>query len=158
MRRLTACAAIPAMLSLGAVPAKAAEDPKVAAEVIGLARAQWAAEIAKQPAAAQLASASDDYTEFNPDYPTRLDGKDLAVRMAAVPPDVATVVADMQNSRVQVYGETAVLTYNYTGLTRGNDGKVKPASGKSTRVYVRQSGRWMLVHAHFSPATAAAQP
>ena len=125
---------------------------------MALARAQWASEIGKQPAAAQLATLSDDYTEFNPDYPTRLDGKDLAMRMAGIAPDAPTVVADMQNAKVQVYGDTAILTYNYAGMTRGADGKVKPATGKSTRVYVRQSGHWMLVHAHFAAIGAPPQP
>ena len=157
MRRFAAPAALAALIAFAAAPAAAADDPKVAAEVMGLARAQWAAEIAKQPAATQLASAADDYTEFNPDSPTRLDGKDLAMRMTAVPPDVTTVLADMQNPKVQVYGDTAILTYNYTGMTRAADGKIKPATGKSTRVYVRQGGRWMLVHAHFS-AVGASQP
>ena len=31
------------------------------------------------------------------------------------------------------------------------DGKVEPARAKSTRVYVRQNGKWMLVHANFAP-------
>lgn len=158
MRALISLAAVGAFLSFTAQPAAAADNPRVAAEVIALARAQWAAEIGKQPASAQLVSLADDYTEFNPDYPTRLDGKELAVRMASIAPDVVSVVADMQNQKVQVYGDTAILTYNYTGMTRGSDGKVKPSTGKSTRVYVRQNDHWMLVHAHFAPAGAPPQP
>jgi len=52
---------------------------------------------------------------------------------------------------VQVYGDTAILTYNFAGLRRAADGKVAPALAKSTRVYVKQGGKWMLVHANFSP-------
>ena len=137
-----------------ATPASAAEDPKVAAEIMAMARAQWAAEAAGQSAAQQLAAVADDYTEFNPGYPTRIDGKAMALGMAEVPPDQKSVFADMQNAKVQVYGDTAILSYNYAGINRGADGKVTPQTAKSTRVYVRQGGAWKLVHANFAPVSA----
>lgn len=143
-------------LSLSA-PAMAADDARVSAEIMAMARSQWAADMAGQPAAQQMASIADDYTEFNADYPTRIDGKAMALRMTEIAPDTKTVFADMQNPKVQVYGDTAILTYNYAGLTRGADGKIKPATAKSTRVYARSSGRWMLVHANFAPVQAAPQ-
>jgi len=132
-------------------PAAAADDPRVAGEIIALAKSQWAAEIAGQPAAQQMSQLADDYTEFNGDYPTRIDGKDLAVRMGEVAPYAKPVLADMSNAKVQVYGDTAILTYNYTGMTRSADGKVNPSVAKSTRVYVKQGGQWRLVHANFAP-------
>jgi ketosteroid isomerase-like protein len=132
-------------------PAAAADDPRVAGEIIALAKSQWAAEIAGQPAAQQMSQLADDYTEFNGDYPTRIDGKDLAVRMGEVAPYAKPVLADMSNAKVQVYGDTAILTYNYTGITRSADGKVNPSVAKSTRVYVKQGGQWRLVHANFAP-------
>jgi ketosteroid isomerase-like protein len=149
MRRLaiggTVCAA------LLATPAFAGEDPKVAAEIMALARSQWAADIAGQPAERMMETVADDYTEFNGDYPTRIDGKTMNLAMAAIPPSTKSVFGDMQNAKVQVYGDTAILTYNYAGITRASDGKTAPAIAKSTRVYVRQGGKWMLVHANFAP-------
>jgi len=141
--------------ALLATPALAADDPKVTAEITALARAQWAADIAGQPADVQMASVADDYTEFNSDYPTRIDGKAMATRMAEVPPYKKSVFADMQNAKVQVYGDTAILTYNYAGITRGADGKTEPAVAKSTRVYVKSGGQWRLVHANFAPVPGA---
>lgn len=132
-------------------PALAADNPQVAAEVMALARAQWAAEIAGAPVAQQNASLADDYTEFNGEFPTLLVGKAMANRMGEVTPNDKPVFSDMQNSRVQVYGDTAILTYNFTGLRRAADGKVNPALAKSTRVYVKDGGQWKLVHANFSP-------
>jgi ketosteroid isomerase-like protein len=155
IRLLTICAA--SSLFVIAAPAAAAEDPRVAAEIIALARAQWASEIAGQPAAQQMASVADDYTEFNGDYPTRIDGKDMATRMSEIAPYAKPVFADLSNPKVQVYGDTAILTYNYAGITRGADGKVNPAVAKSTRVYVRQGGQWKLVHANFAPVVPPAQ-
>lgn len=141
----TVCAA------LLTAPAFAGDDPKVSAEIMALARAQWASEQAGQTAEQQMASVADDYTEFNGDYPTRIDGKAMATAMAAVPPSAKTIYADMQNAKVQVYGDTAILTYNYAGITRAADGKTEPALAKSTRVYVRTGGQWKLVHANFAP-------
>ena len=132
-------------------PAWAADDPRVAAEIMALARAQWASEISGQPPAQQMASLADDYTEFNGDYPTRIDGKAMALAMNSIPPSTKSVFGDMQNPKVQVYGDTAILTYNFAGITRQADGKTQPSLAKSTRVYHRQGGRWMLVHANFAP-------
>ena len=142
--------------SLLATPALAADDPKVTAEIMALARSQWAADIAGQPAARMMETVADDYTEFNGDYPTRIDGKAMAVAMANIAPDVKSVYGDMQNAKVQTYGDTAILTYNYAGITRAADGKVRPSIAKSTRVYVRSGGKWMLVHANFAPVTVPA--
>lgn len=137
-------------------PAIAADDPRVTAEVMALARSQWAADIGGQPAARMMETVADDYTEFNGDYPTRIDGKAMAVAMANIAPDVKSVYGDMQNAKVQTYGDTAILTYNYAGITRAADGKVRPSIAKSTRVYVRSGGKWMLVHANFAPVTVPA--
>lgn len=147
--------AVTALLMLSA-PAPAAENPRVAAEVMALTRAQWASEASGQPAAEQLVSLANDYTEFNADYPTLVVGKAMATQMAGIPPYAKTVFADMQNPRVQVYGDTAILTYNYAGITQGTDGKPKPSIAKSTRVYAKEGGRWMLVHANFAPVQVPA--
>ena len=133
-----------------ATPALAGEDPKVAAEVMALARSQWASEMAGQSAEQQMASVADDYTEFNPGYPTRIDGKAMATAMSAITSSTKTVFADMQNAKVQVYGDTAILTYNYAGITRKPDGNTDPFLAKSTRVYVKSGGQWKLVHANFA--------
>lgn len=141
----TLCAA------LLSVPALAADDPKVAAEVMALARSQWAADIAGQPTARMNETLADDYTEFNGDYPTRIDGKAMAMKMAEIPPSSKSLYGDMQNAKVQVYGDTAILTYNYAGIGRAADGEVSANLAKSTRVYVKMGGQWRLVHANFAP-------
>ena len=149
-----AVGAITALLIL-ASPVRAADNPRVAAEIMALARAQWASEVAGAPTAQQNATLADDYTEFNGEFPTLLVGKDMANRMLDVTPNDKAVFSDMQNGRVQVYGDTAILTYNFAGLRRAADGKVTPSLSKSTRVYVKQGGNWMLVHANFAPVPGA---
>ena len=149
-----AAAGTVALLLIAGSPALAAENPKVAEEVMALARSQWASEIAGEPIAQQNATLADDYTEFNGDFPTLIVGKAAATRMGEVTPNDKAMYSDMRNEHVQVYGDTAILTYNFAGLRRGADGKVNPSLAKSTRVYVKQGGRWMLVHANFAPVAA----
>lgn len=131
-------------------PCIAAENPRVAAEIITLVRHQWDAEIAARPTSEQMITMADDYTEFGEDYPILFSGKALMERYGAAPFDTKTLYAEMINPKVQVYGTTAVLTYNYLAHLKGLDGRIKPILSNSTRVYVMQSGRWMLVHSHFS--------
>ena len=148
--RGVSAAAIAGVLMLSS-PVSAAENPQVASEIMALARAQWASEISGASMAQQNVSLADDYTEFNGDFPTLLVGKTMSTRMGEVTPNDKAMYSDMQNGRVQVYGDTAVLTYNFAGLRRGADGKVNPSLAKSTRVYVKQDGQWKLVHANFAP-------
>ena len=121
--------------------------------VIAMVKAQWAAEI-KDPTnvAEQSKDMSDEYTEFNGQYATRLDGKAMNSRLAesAGKDSGKTVAAEMANPKVQVYnGNVAILTYNYVGLTQDKDGKTEANRAKSTRVYVKKGDKWMLVHANF---------
>jgi ketosteroid isomerase-like protein len=149
-----AAAGTVALFLMIGTPALAADNPQVAAEIMALARAQWASEIAGEPMAQQNAQLADDYTEFNGDFPTLIVGKASATRMGEVTPNDKAMYSDMQNSRVQVYGDTAVLTYNFAGLRRAADGKVNPSLAKSTRVYAKQGGQWKLVHANFAPVAS----
>ncbi|MBA3667587.1 MAG: nuclear transport factor 2 family protein [Sphingomonas sp.] len=143
-----------ALLMMVGTPVQAADNPQVSAEVMALARAQWASEIAGESMAQQNVTLADDYTEFNGDFPTLLVGKTISTRMGEVTPYDKAMYSDMQNGRVQTYGDTAILTYNFAGLRRGADGKVIPSLAKSSRVYVKQGGKWMLVHANFAPVAA----
>ena len=56
---------------------------------------------------------------------------------------------EMFNPRVQVYGDTAVLTYNEM-ISGAYDGRPSTYTGKVTMVYVRQGGTWRGVHYHES--------
>jgi Calcium/calmodulin dependent protein kinase II association domain len=129
-------------------------DKAIADTVIAMTKAQWAAGI-KDPTnvAEQSKDMSDDYTEFNGDYATRLDGKAMSSRLAeaSAKDSGKGVAAEMANPKVQVYnGSVAILTYNYVGLTIDKDGKTTPSRAKSTRVYVKNNNKWMLVHANFA--------
>jgi ketosteroid isomerase-like protein len=55
----------------------------------------------------------------------------------------------MYNPRVQVYGETAVLTYN-SSVSLSMGGQPMNYTGKMTSVYVKQGNTWRVVHGHES--------
>ena len=143
-------------LMVAAGPLFAAAPSDTAAEVMAVARAQWAAENQNKPSSQSMASIADDYTEFNGDVPTLLEGKAIAARFydASLQSGDKGLVSEMVNPHVQVYGDAAILTYNFAGMTKGSDGKMHNNFAKSTRVYVRQGGDWKLVHANFAPVVA----
>jgi len=116
-----------------------------------MTRAQWAAE-KQHNAAESMKNVADEYTEFNADYSTRLDGKTINAHLeeANMTDPGAAVAAEMANEKVQVYGDVAILTYNYVGINREKDGKFQPSRAKSTRVFAKLSGKWMLVHGNFA--------
>jgi ketosteroid isomerase-like protein len=130
------------------------DDKAIADAVIAMTKAQWAAGM-KDPTnvTEQSKDTSDDYTEFNADYATRLDGKAMNSRLAeaAGKESGKTIASEMANPKVQVYnGDVAILTYNYVGLSMDKDGKTTPSRAKSTRVFVKKGDKWMLVHANFA--------
>jgi ketosteroid isomerase-like protein len=53
----------------------------------------------------------------------------------------------MHNPRVQVYGDTAVLTYN-SSASVSMAGQMMNYTSKVTSVYIKQGNTWRVVHAH----------
>jgi ketosteroid isomerase-like protein len=105
----------------------------------------------KKDAAEAAKNIASDYTELNSEYSTRVEGKDVSARFmeADMKGSGKLLAAEMLNPKVQVYGDVAILSYNFAGVTQNKDGENEPTRAKSTRVYVKQGGTWMLVHANF---------
>jgi len=53
----------------------------------------------------------------------------------------------MHNPRVQVYGDTAILTYN-SSVSVNSGGQSLSYTAKVTSVYIKQGNTWRVVHAH----------
>ncbi len=128
----------------------AQSEEEVAKEVIALAKAEWAA-FDKKNVAEGTKNWADEYTQFGPGFSTRVEGKDLVVRIQEANATGSSngIFSDMANAKVQVYGDVAVLSYNYMGINTDKDGGLENIRAKSTRVYVKKGGGWMLVHANF---------
>lgn len=138
------------LIALFSASAWAQTDEKAAEEVMARARAQWAAEIAGTAATDHLA---EEYTQFVPGVPVLMDGKKFITPFyeISISNGDKLVAADMANPKVQVYGNVAILSYNFVGTIKHQDGTIEPQLAKSTRVYVKKGGKWMLVHANFAP-------
>lgn len=162
MKKLTLLLIVPACCLAFTLNASAQQaDQATTDAVIAMVKAQWASEI-KDPTTVteQMKDAADDYTEFNADYATRLDGKAMTTRLAEATGKASgkTIAAEMANPKVQVYnGNVAILTYNYVGVIQDKDGKTEPARAKSTRVFVKKGDKWVMVHANFGSDPAPKQ-
>ena len=54
--------------------------------------------------------------------------------------------------KVRVYNDnTAITTGHWKRVSRDGDGKDTSMSGRFTRVWVKQKGKWLLAGAHYSP-------
>jgi len=139
-------------LALGFISALYAQTPVPSAEdeVIALTYKIWKAEM-NMDMTEMNKYLADDYTEFNSDYSTRVDGKKMNVALSeALSMNGGKILAaEMLNPKVQVYGDVAILSYNYAGVNKDKDGVVISNKAKSTRVYVKMNGEWKLVHANF---------
>ena len=146
---LIAFAVLPVLASAQSNP-----DQKVADEIIAMVKADWAARIADPTnVAGQNKNTADDYTEFNGDYATRIEGKAMSTRLleASSQGSGRVIASEMLNPKVQVYGNVAILSYNFAGMRKNKDGEIKPWRAKSTRVYAKQGDAWKLVHGNFAP-------
>jgi ketosteroid isomerase-like protein len=117
-------------------------------EIISLTYKIWKAENEKDMTVRNK-YISDDYTEFNQSYSTRIDGKSKNFKLSDASNSGTSLADEMLNPKVQVYGDVAILTYNFAGVIKDNDGKITTSKAKSTRVYVKMNGDWKLVHANF---------
>jgi len=95
---------------------------------------------------------ADEITYFDPFQDRRIDG--LAAMRAAYEPFAGKIKIDryeMLNSKVQRYGDVAVLTYHIQNYARQADGTELPtARWNVTEVFRRIDGKWRTIHSHFS--------
>jgi len=91
-----------------------------------------------------------DFTQFGENDVYLARGKDLEVE--GVRDWVARaegVHTDMHQPDVVIRGDVAWITYYWTdsGLSGGERFATR---GKSTRIFVREDGRWLCIHGHYT--------
>ena len=60
-------------------------------------------------------------------------------------------ISEFIKPRVAVYGDVAVLTYNYFDAKKAPDGSlINPTHWNTTEVYARLNGKWKIIHTHWS--------
>ena len=60
---------------------------------------------------------------------------------------------EMINPKVQIHGDTAVLTFNLIDHVPTGDGLTKEVHWNSTEVYCQLAGEWKIIHTHWSHTT-----
>lgn len=143
--RLTACfCALLASSPVGAQrPSRDAEDVK--STLVQL----WSAVQARDlPAYAALVH--PDFTQFGESDTYLASGKDLELRsMESYFLRARNVHTEMHQPEVTVRGDVAWIAYYWTDSGEV-DGKRFTSRGKSTRIFVRENGRWLCIHGHYT--------
>ena len=59
--------------------------------------------------------------------------------------------SEFLHPRIAIYGDVAVMTYNYRSTVKNQDGSVKDQTlWNTTEVYARTGAAWKIVHTHWS--------
>jgi uncharacterized protein (TIGR02246 family) len=94
---------------------------------------------------------SDDVEVFD-HVPYRFDGKSLFAKyLHEVVEGLASASFGFRQPSCRVYGDTVGIVNAhdmFTGVTK--EGKVLSIHGRTTLVFIKQSGQWRIVSAHFS--------
>ena len=91
-----------------------------------------------------------DFTQFGENDPYLAEGKTIEVKsMGSYLRRAKNVHTDMHNAIVTVKGDVAWVTYYWTDSGE-TDGKKSSSHGKSTRIFVREGGRWLCIHGHYT--------
>ncbi len=59
---------------------------------------------------------------------------------------------DLLEPRLQLYGDTAIVTYTFMLSTANPEGGVEHRTHNESRVLIKRDGQWKVVHVHKSPA------
>jgi ketosteroid isomerase-like protein len=62
---------------------------------------------------------------------------------------------DLLEPRLQLYGDTAIVTYTFMFSQTKPEGSVEHHMHNESRVLIKRDGQWRVVHVHKSPAWPA---
>jgi ketosteroid isomerase-like protein len=104
-------------------------------------------------AAAYAELSTPDLSCFEDVCQYRIDGLEFhlaLIRQMASNPGLKPSRFDMLTPRVQVYGDTGIVTYTRL-MTYDEGGRPRWSTFNETRVFVRHGGAWKMAHFHRSP-------
>ena len=91
-----------------------------------------------------------DFTAFGENDVYLASGKELEVRSIAEYLERARGVhTEMHQPEVTVNGDVAWIAYYWTDWG-WSDGERFSSRGKSTRIFVREDGKWLCIHGHYT--------
>lgn len=139
------------ILTLLASGGSAADSPQaVAAQIIAREKASVEA-WGRKDKAFFAEGLADDATFFSPMHPYLEENpkENFLPKFEKYAEVVKINDFQMYNPRVQVYGDTAVLTYN-SSVSATMGGQPMSYTAKVSSVYVSQGNAWRVVHVHES--------
>ena len=93
-----------------------------------------------------------DFSAFYENDEYLNEGKDLEVRVYADYLKYAkNIHTEMHNPKVTVRGDTAWITYYWNDWGEV-DGKRVSSRGKSSRIFVKENGKWLCIFGHYTTA------
>jgi ketosteroid isomerase-like protein len=96
-------------------------------------------------------NSAPEITYFDPSLEKRLDGIEAFSELLKPIEGKFTIDRyEMVNPKVQVYGETAVLTYNLVDYSKTPQGAEQKFFWNTTEVYHKVGNDWRIVHSHWS--------
>jgi len=95
---------------------------------------------------------ADDYTYFDPSLDERVDGREaISGIYEAIRGQVSFPSFELIDPRVQVEGDVAVLTFNFTSSPPDSAGpKIDLDRWHATEIFRRRDGGWRLISTHWS--------
>ena len=91
---------------------------------------------------------SEDVEVFD-HVPYRFDGKPLFAKyLTEAVEGIVSASFGFRQPSCRVYGDTVGIVNAFMGVTK--DGKARSIHGRTTLVFIKQSGQWKFVSAHFS--------
>lgn len=119
------------------------------AEVIRTLEAMWAA-IEAGDVEAYASHVHPDFSQFGENDTYLAQGKDLEIRgIADYLRRASGVHTEMHQPEVKIRGAVAWIAYYWTD-SGYSDGQRFTSRGKSTRIFVREDGRWLGIHGHYT--------
>lgn len=136
-------------LLLSSIAGLAAETPSDAEQVKATLREMWEA-IERGDTEAYAQYVHPDFTQFGESDVYLAQGKDLEIASIRDYVSRATDVhTEMHQPIVTVRGDVAWIVY-YWSDTGVVGGERVTSRGKSTRIFVREDGRWLCIHGHYT--------
>ncbi|MDH3648913.1 MAG: nuclear transport factor 2 family protein [Saprospiraceae bacterium] len=91
-----------------------------------------------------------DFTQFGESDSKLKIGREMEINgIAEWMKNSSNIHTEMEEPRVVIKGDVAWITYYWkdSGTT---DGEAFSSRGKSTRIFVKEEGRWMCIHGHYT--------
>ena len=126
-------------------------EDEAAAEVLEITRQMLDAMYSGNPDVHRKHSAEDMSSYEWYIAPQRIDGLEFHLALIAGGGNGEPSRLDMLTPRVQVYGDTAIVNYTLLKTTLTETAPPEFSTMNETRVFVKMSGVWKMMHLHKSP-------